>query len=208
MSLFDRLFRTSNAGVSTTQLDIKFGRYTDSYKTPLNYQAWEQSLALFEEDKYLDAYRAFFQYLRDEREDNVRWWTEDGTLRFELYQGSKKITGYANDAKFLAESRIAYSEALNVGFMRRLIERNFILQFSRFALDILRGLERVHEPCGFDGFDKCGELRVRHSHSDNIGGVCRRSHEPRDCGDCGDNERFSHWFQTFLYVTAGNSTVI
>jgi hypothetical protein len=116
-------------------LDIKFGRYTDSYKTPLNYQAWEQSLALFEEDKYLDAYRAFFQYLRDEREDNVRWWTDEGTLRFELYQGSKKITGYANDLKFLAESRIAYSEALNVGFMRRLIERNFILQFSRFALD-------------------------------------------------------------------------
>lgn len=135
MSLFDRLFRTSNTGVSTTQLDIKFGRYTDSYKTPLNYQAWEQSLALFEEDKYLDAYRAFFQYLRDEREDNVRWWTEEGTLRFELYQGSKKITGYANETKFLAESRIAYSEALNVGFMRRLIERNFILQFSRFALD-------------------------------------------------------------------------
>lgn len=135
MSLFDRLFRASNTGVSTTQLDIKFGRYTDSYKTPLNYQAWEQSLALFEEDKYLDAYRAFFQYLRDEREDNVRWWTEEGTLRFELYQGSKKITGYANDTKFLAESRIAYSEALNVGFMRRLIERNFILQFSRFALD-------------------------------------------------------------------------
>ena len=135
MSLFDRLFRASNTGVSTAQLDIKFGRYTDSYKTPLNYQAWEQSLALFEEDKYLDAYRAFFQYLRDEREDNVRWWTEEGTLRFELYQGSKKITGYANDTKFLAESRIAYSEALNVGFMRRLIERNFILQFSRFALD-------------------------------------------------------------------------
>ncbi|MDX2068652.1 MAG: hypothetical protein SFV55_09515 [Haliscomenobacter sp.] len=135
MSLFDRLFRASNTGVSATQLDIKFGRYTDSYKTPLNYQAWEQSLALFEEDKYLDAYRAFFQYLRDEREDNVRWWTEEGTLRFEFYQGSKKITGYANDTKFLAESRIAYSEALNVGFMRRLIERNFILQFSRFALD-------------------------------------------------------------------------
>lgn len=135
MSLFDRLFRASNTGVSTTQLDIKFGRYTDSYKTPLNYQAWEQSLALFEEAKYLDAYRAFFQYLRDEREDNVRWWTEDGILRFELYQGSKKITGYANEAKFQAESRIAYSEALNVGFMRRLIERNFILQFSRFALD-------------------------------------------------------------------------
>lgn len=135
MGLFDRLFRASNTGVSTTQLDIKFGRYTDSYKTPLNYQAWEQSLTLFEEDKYLDAYRAFFQYLRDEREDNVRWWTEEGVLRFEFYQGSKKITGYANEVKFQAESRIAYSEALNVGFMRRLIERNFILQFSRFALD-------------------------------------------------------------------------
>ncbi|HOY17166.1 MAG TPA: hypothetical protein PLC89_07735 [Haliscomenobacter sp.] len=135
MGLFDRLFRTTNAADSTVQLDIKFGRYTDSYKTPLHYKAWEQSLALFEEDKYLDAYRAFFQYLRDEREDNVRWWTDEGVLRFEFYQGSKKITGYANEAKLQAEAKIAYSEALNVGFMRRLIERNFILQFSRFALD-------------------------------------------------------------------------
>lgn len=135
MGLFDRLFRTSNSSASNASLDIKFGRYTDSYKTPLNYQAWEQSLAFFEEHSYLDAYRAFFQYLRDEREDNIRWWTEDGVLRFELFQGSKKITGFANESKFQAESRIAYSEALNVGFMRRLIERNFILQFSRFALD-------------------------------------------------------------------------
>lgn len=135
MSLFDRLFRTSNTSASNASLDIKFGRYTDSYKTPLNYQAWEQSLALFEEQKYLDAYRAFFQYLRDEREDNVRWWTDNGVLRFEFFQGSKKITGFANDNTFQAESKIAFSEALNVGFMRRLIERNFILQFSRFALD-------------------------------------------------------------------------
>lgn len=135
MSLFDRLFRTSNTSASNASLDIKFGRYTDSYKTPLNYQAWEQSLALFEEQRYLDAYRAFFQYLRDEREDNVRWWTDDGVLYFEFFQGSKKITGFANDHKFQAESKIAFSEALNVGFMRRLIERNFILQFSRFALD-------------------------------------------------------------------------
>lgn len=135
MGLFDRLFRSSNTSASNASLDIKFGRYTDSYKTPLNYQAWEQSLALFEEQKYLDAYRAFFQYLRDEREDNVRWWTDNGVLRFEFFQGSKKITGFANDNKFQAESKIAFSEALNVGFMRRLIERNFILQFSRFALD-------------------------------------------------------------------------
>jgi len=135
MGLFDRLFRSSNTSASNASLDIKFGRYTDSYKTPLNYQAWEQSLALFEEQKYLDAYRAFFQYLRDEREDNVRWWTDNGVLRFEFFQGSKKITGFANESKFQAESKIAFSEALNVGFMRRLIERNFILQFSRFALD-------------------------------------------------------------------------
>lgn len=135
MGLFDRLFRVSNTDVSPELLSIKFGRYTDSYKTPLNYQAWEQSLALFEEGKFLDAYRALFQYLRDENEDNVRWWTDNGVLRFEFQQGSKKITGFANEDKFQAESRIAYSQALNVGFMRRLIERNFILQFSRFALD-------------------------------------------------------------------------
>jgi hypothetical protein len=133
MGLFDRLFKTHPS--SAAQSDIKFGRYSDSYKTPRNYEAWEQSLAFFEEEKFHDAYRAFFQYLRDEREDNIRWWTDAGVLHFELFQGSKKITGFADDTKFQAEAKIAFSEALNVGFMRRLIERNFILQFSRFALD-------------------------------------------------------------------------
>ena len=43
MGFFDRLF---NRGVAEEeeQPSIRFGRYSDSYKTAANYQAWDDSL--------------------------------------------------------------------------------------------------------------------------------------------------------------------
>jgi hypothetical protein len=69
MSLFDRLFGTAS---SADQPQLRFGRYTDSYKTPEQYAAWDQALEAFESEAFLESYRQFFQYLRDESEDNVR----------------------------------------------------------------------------------------------------------------------------------------
>jgi len=149
MGLFDKLF-----GVSTDkepQPDINFGRYSDSYKEAVNYTAWDIALDNFEEEAYLDSYREFFRYLRDDREDNVHYWEESDGLRFELFQGSKKITGFADDVKFMAEAKIARTESLNVGFMRRLIEKNFSLKYSRFALDEDFNITIVFDTYTLDG---------------------------------------------------------
>jgi hypothetical protein len=43
--------------------------------------------------------------------------------------------GYADQHKVTAEAKIAKTDGLNVGFMRRLIEKNFSLEYSRFCLD-------------------------------------------------------------------------
>lgn len=149
MGLFDRLFR--NTAEKEPQPDIKFGRYSDSYKEVANYKAWDQALDKFEEKEYLNAYREFFRYLRDEREDNVKYWEESSGIRFELYQGSKKITGFANPQKVKAEAKIARAEALNVGFMRRLMEKNFNLKYSRFALDDEGNLTIIFDTYTLDG---------------------------------------------------------
>ncbi len=150
MSFFERLFN-SISGQKTAQPDIVFGRYTDAYKNAEQLAAWERSLLLFDEGKSLDAYREFLRYLRDEAADNVRW--KDGVelLHFEFWQGSRHITGFANAEKLQAESKIARADDLNVGFLRRLMEANFALKFSRFALAPDNALAIVFDTSTQDG---------------------------------------------------------
>jgi len=133
MGLFDRLFGQKEE--AHPQPDIRFGRYSDSYKSNKQYDAWDSALEMFEAEEYLKAYRLFFKYLKDEEIDNVITTEEKGEIHFEIYQGSKKIIGVANERKVKAEAKIAKSKELNIGFMRRLMEQNFSLKYSRFALD-------------------------------------------------------------------------
>ncbi|GAB4496324.1 MAG: hypothetical protein OHK0019_27790 [Saprospiraceae bacterium] len=131
MSIFDRLF---GSGKNPTTPDIPFGRYTDAYKTEAQQRAFDRSLELFDEGKHLEAYRDFMTYLKDPQTDNIEWREENGTLHFEFWQGSQRIVGSATNEKVKAESKIAFADDLNVGFLRRLMEANFNLKFSRFAL--------------------------------------------------------------------------
>lgn len=133
MGLFDRIFG-ANAS-EDNQPDVRFGRYSDSYKTSEQYDAWDKSLEKFDHKKYLEAYKDFFFYLRDEKEDNVRWFEKEEELHFEIFQGSKKITGLVNPSKIRVEAKIVQANDLHLGFMNRLISRNFNLEYSRFALD-------------------------------------------------------------------------
>lgn len=149
MGILDRLF---GAGTTeATQPDIKFGRYSDSYKEKSNYEAWNQSLNYFEQGEFLPAYRSFFKYLLDEEEQNVRFEEQNGEINFELYQGSMKITGKADRKTFKAEARIASTDSLNVVFMRRLIEKNFELKYSRFGLDPDNKLVMLFDTYSLDG---------------------------------------------------------
>lgn len=134
MKFWDRLFGTK-AEPTKPQPRIKFGRYTDTYKQKQQYEAWEAALNKFEEQDYLGSYTALFNYLRDDREDNVRWIEENGNIKFEILQGSKRVTGTANAQKFVAEARIVFADNLGVAVMRRLVESNYVLEYSRYGLD-------------------------------------------------------------------------
>jgi hypothetical protein len=135
MNFWERLFGTT-AEPTPPQPTVRLGRYTDSYKEKQQYDAWEIALSKFEAEDYLAAYEAFFKYLRDEREDNVRWQPRtEGGFDFEILQGSKRVTGVANAQKFVAEARIVKAQNLSVAVMRRLVESNFNLEYSRYALD-------------------------------------------------------------------------
>lgn len=130
MKFFSRFFQKE-----IDDPDIIFGRYSDSYKEEEKYDAWDVALALYEKGKYLECFKYFMAYLKDESLNNVKYDIENGKLNFEIFQGSKKITGYATSQKLVAEAKIAKTNGLQIGFLRRLIEKNYNLEYSRYALD-------------------------------------------------------------------------
>ncbi len=135
MSIWDTLFGRAPGYDPTDGPEFNFGRYTDAYKSPENYAAWDKSLLAFEKGNYVESCEAFMAYLLDEREGNVKWKTEGGKLYFEFYQGSKRVTGFADDDQLRATARVAHLDANNADLLHRLTSMNYELKYSRFAID-------------------------------------------------------------------------
>lgn len=132
MGFFDYFFSKKE---SDSLPKIQFGRFSDAYKEDYKYDAWDKALEQFENEEYLESYKSFFNYLSDESAENVFYEEEGGQLNFEFYQGSKKIVGFADHTKISAEAKIAKTEDLHIGFLRRLLEENYQMRYSRYALD-------------------------------------------------------------------------
>ncbi|MDH3648893.1 MAG: hypothetical protein OEQ53_04375, partial [Saprospiraceae bacterium] len=146
------LFRIFGSRSNTIQQpSVLFGRYSDSYKETTKYDAWDQAIKKYEEKSYLESFRYFFDYLRDDDEDNVVVEEKDDALHFELLQGSKKIWGTANEFKVKAESKIAKTSNLSIGFMRRMIENNYTLKYGRYCLDPDNDISIVFDTLTIDG---------------------------------------------------------
>jgi len=133
MRIFSKIFGRNSS--HTLDPNIGFGRYSDSYKTDEKYDFWDKSVLEFENKHYHNSYKLFFEYLKDIDEKNVFIIDQGNSLEFTIFQGSKKITGYTTDKKIFAESKIARIMDKHIGFLRKLVEMNFNLRFSRFALD-------------------------------------------------------------------------
>ncbi len=113
---------------------ITFGRFSDSYKPKQKIEFWNTSEKLFLEKKYMESYEAFFNYLRDDESNNVNFKRDGSRIEFELLQGSKIIKGFIDGNKVEAEADIAVYEKMSVAFMRRLMEMNYSLFYTRFAM--------------------------------------------------------------------------
>ncbi|MBC6993864.1 hypothetical protein QWY85_20560 [Neolewinella lacunae] len=134
MSIWDTLFNRAPAYDPAEGPNFRFGRYTDAYKSPENYVAWDASLTAFENGDYLESCASFMAYLRDEQEDNVKWHREDEKLYFEFYQGSKRVTGFADAGQLRASADIAMLKGNNADLLHRLTSLNYEMKYSRFAI--------------------------------------------------------------------------
>ncbi|HRK27027.1 MAG TPA: hypothetical protein PK239_07020 [Chitinophagales bacterium] len=132
MNLFD-IFTHFFAKISKEPA-LSFGRYSDAYKTDEQHRSLEEATTAFEKADYHNACLRFFDYLQDATENNLFTSLKNNELHFELFQGSKRITGIVTHDFISAQTIMAEAQSLPVSLMRRLLELNFQLRYCRFAL--------------------------------------------------------------------------
>ncbi len=131
--MFDRLFGWFRKK-SEPRPDIMFGRYSDNNKTVLQVNRWTDADNLFKEKKYQQSVDAFFDYLRDETTRNVETEREGELLNFTIYQGSKVVRGHCDNRRVTAEVSLARMPEPSIPVMRRLLEQNYLLYYTRYTL--------------------------------------------------------------------------
>lgn len=131
--MFDKLFGRAKKPVA--QPAINFGRYSDNNKTVEKVARWTAADNYYKEKKYPESIDAFFDYLRDDSIGNVQLTRNGSDFRFEICQGSKVVRGTGNAVHLQAEVSLAKMPQPSVPVMRRLLEQNFSLYYSRYALD-------------------------------------------------------------------------
>ena len=131
--VFDKLFAWRKK--KKVVPDVLFGRYSDNNKSVGKVNRWTDGDNLFKQQKFHESLDAFFEYLRDDDQQNIVYERNEKEGRFEFYQGSKIVRGDFNDEQLQAQVTLARMPEPSVAVMRRLLEMNFNLYYSRYALD-------------------------------------------------------------------------
>ena len=131
--MFDKLFGGSKK--SAAEPSIPFGRYSDNNKSMEKTSRWTDADNLYKEKKYYQSIEAFFDYLRDDAADNAVLQGSSNNFNFQIYQGSKIVRGTGDASHLQAEVSLAKMPQPSVPVMRRLLDQNFSLYYSRYSLD-------------------------------------------------------------------------
>ena len=135
--MLEKIFSWSKKkeGEDVTASPIRFGRYSDNNKPIAKVDKWNEADRLFKEKNIPGSIAAFFDYLRDDIEDNVQHQQKGTSGTFTFYQGSKIIRGFYNENVLEAEVALAEMPQPSVPVMRRLLEMNFLLYYTRYTLN-------------------------------------------------------------------------
>lgn len=136
MGWLDKLLGREPEGGDTGQPDdIRFGRYSDNNKSLHKTRRWYDAEDAFKEKKYVDSFRAFFDYLEDDEVKNVEFRQQGDRFSFEFFQGSKIVRGECDGSRVLAKVSLARMPQPGAAVMRHMLELNYSLFYSRAALD-------------------------------------------------------------------------
>lgn len=134
--MLDKLFgKNKKKEELVAEPGVVFGRYSDNNKPNAKVNRWTDADNLFKEKKHTESIDAFFDYLKDDVAQNVLYERTGESGKFEIYQGSKIVRGMFDKEELKAEVTLARMPQPSVPVMRRLLEMNFSLYYTRFALD-------------------------------------------------------------------------
>ncbi len=111
-----------------------FGRFSDAFKTPEKYDIWDDAIVLFDDGRRFSAYKRFFEYLKNEGEKNISITSEQGTLKFEVIQGSKSIVGTITSKTIHIQALMATAEHYPETLLLNLLTENYNLKFCKYTL--------------------------------------------------------------------------
>jgi hypothetical protein len=131
--MFDKLFGRGKKKPENPE--ISFGRYSDNNKSIEKVRRWTDADNLFKQQAYYESIDAFFDYLADDKQANVVLQRNNDNGTFQVFQGSKIVRGEFDKESLKAEITLAKMPQASVPVMRRLLEMNFSLYYSRYALD-------------------------------------------------------------------------
>ena len=117
-----------------TEPDYRFGRYSDNNKSAFQTRSWYEAERFFREKKYHEAFEALMVYMRDPAENNIRFMQEGDTYRFTLLQGTKQVEGVFDQEGIKAWVKLVAMPQPNKPVMRRMLDANADLYYSRYAL--------------------------------------------------------------------------
>jgi hypothetical protein len=127
--------RKGAAGIYSQLAAVKAGRYSDNNKTRPKTEKWQEAEDLYKEKRFIPALTAFFEYLRDEEENNVHFEPNGEGFSFSLVQGSGKVVGECDGQTVVARLPLAVMDYPGTAIMRRLLDLNYNLYYSHTALD-------------------------------------------------------------------------
>jgi hypothetical protein len=114
---------------------MRFGRYSDNNKSLDKTNSWYKAEDSFKAKNYSASLVSLFDYLRDNAEDNVRFYPDGDKFTFELVQGSKILKGECDGKTIVARVPLATMTSPTTAVMRRLLDLNFNLFYCRSAMD-------------------------------------------------------------------------
>ena len=130
--VFDKIFGWAKR--KEVDPPVFLGRYSDNNKSVEKVNRWTEADQHFKKGAYQECLDAFFDYLTDDALKNVEYVRNEKEGTFLLFQGSKIVKGKFDENRLEAEVTLAKMAEPSIPVMRRLLEMNFNLYYTRYAL--------------------------------------------------------------------------
>ncbi|MCB0516550.1 MAG: hypothetical protein R2798_10775 [Chitinophagales bacterium] len=112
-----------------------FGRFYEVERNNRQKKKLQVAEEAFRQENYIQSIKAVLAYLQNKDLNNIKISRKQSSLSFKLFHGSQLIHGYLKEARTLVlETPIMQMPQMLVPVMRKLLEKNYKMQYANYAL--------------------------------------------------------------------------